>query len=331
VSLCGAIDAPLGGDQHCANTNSNNSQTWQDVVDTSEIRLHAFGRACHLVIDNSDDRGAGLLSLCQDELLRLEHKFSAYQPESITSRINQSAGTGHFVPLDAEARSLFVFINALWEESKHIFDPTTRILQDCYRNGAALPASQEQLETMLKLVGWRYLEITDDGAHMANKGMLVDLNSCVRPYALDSLRKLLLTQGVSNAYIEMDQDVATIGKQPGGANWLIGVRIPKASRAAIVRLKVNHKGFAVRGDFEHAVIQNEERFGRALSPVDGQPIPGLLSVAVIAENCLTACSAASIARLKTEATGLKWLEKLGLPWLAVDRQFNCHGPLSPQS
>jgi thiamine biosynthesis lipoprotein len=304
-------------------------ELWRGIVEKSEIRLHAFGRACHLVIDNSDDSGAELLSLCQDELLRLEQKFSSYHPESITSRINQSAGTGYFVPLDAEARSLFLFVNALWEESKHIFDPTTRILQDCYDGAGALLASQDQLHSMLKLVGWKSFEIADAGAHLTTKGMLIDLNSCMRPYALDSLRKLLLKRDVSNAYIEMGQDVATIGKQPDGANWLIGVRIPKGTRAAIVRLKVNHQGFAIRGDFEHTFVQNDERFGRALSPIDGQPIPGLLSVTVIAENCLTACSAASIARLKTEATGLKWLDKLGLRWMAIDRQLTCHGPLAP--
>lgn len=300
-------------------------------MEKSEIRLHAFGRACHLVVDNRDGRGAELLLLCQEEIKRLENKFSSYLPDSITSRINQTAGTGFFVPLDAEARSLFHYVDALWQESKHIFDPTTRILHDCYSNGGNLLASQPQLEGMLKLVGWSNLEITESGANMSTEGMLVDLNSCIRPYALDSVRKLLLNNDVTNAFIELDQEIASIGKQPDGANWLVGVRVPLGSRAAIVRLKLNHKGFAIRGDFEQTVVQNGERFGRALSPVDGQPIPGLLSVAVIADNCLTACSAASVARLKTEATGIKWLEKLGLPWLAVDRHLNCHGPLAPKS
>jgi FAD:protein FMN transferase len=300
-------------------------------VDKSEIRLHVFGRACHLVIDNTDGRGTDLLNLCQNELERLESKFSAYLPDSITSHINQSAGTGSFIPLDAEARSLFQYVDALWHESKHIFDPTTRILHDCYNHSGGLLASHSKLDGLLKMVGWGNVEITDSGAHMSRKGMLVDLNSCIRPYALDSVRKLLLHNDVNNAYLELDQEVATIGKQPDGANWLVGVRVPKNSRAAIVRLKLNHKGFAIRGDFEHPVAHDGELFGRALSPVDGHPIPGLLSVAVIADNCLTACSAASVARLKTEATGLKWLDKLGLPWMAVDRQLNCHGPLAPKN
>lgn len=295
----------------------------------SEVRLHALGKACHLVIDNSDGRGEALLDLCREELARLERKFSSFHPDSITSSINQSAGTGAYIPLDAEARSLFRYVDALWSESKHIFDPTTQILQDCYDSKGTLRASPAQLQDMLKLVGWRHLDVNDDGAHLSRTGMLIDLNSCICPYAVDSLRKILIKNGVENALIDMERDIATIGKQLDGANWLIGMRIPKGSRPAIARLKMNNKGFAMRGDYEQAVLQGDERFGRGLSPVDGQAIPGLLSVAVVADNCLTACSAASVARLKTEASGIKWLEQLGLPWLAVDKQFVCHGPLAP--
>ena len=299
------------------------------IVEKSESRIHAFGSSCHLVVNNSTDNGSELLTLAQDEIRRLEIKFSSYEPESIISRINREAGTGVFAPLDAEVRSLFQYVAALWEESKHMFDPTTRLLKNCYDDKGRLLATPGQLRGMLNLVGWRHLDIGEEGARLTEKGMLIDLNSCVRPYAIDSVRKIFLQHGVSNALIEMDKDIATIGKQPDGANWLVGVRFPRGTRAAITRLKLNHKGYAMRGDFERAASQGGERFGRALSPVDGQPVPGLLSVAVIADNCLTACSAASVARLKTESAGLNWLENLGFPWMAIDRQLNCHGPLSP--
>ena len=85
----------------------------------------------------------------------------------------------------------------------------------------------------------------------------------------------------------------------------------------------------MRGNFEQRVNIANENFGRALSPVDARPLPGLLSVTVIAENCLTASSAANIARVKNEQAGLQWLEQLGLPWMAIDRELNCHGPLTP--
>ena len=113
-------------------------------MEKSEIRLHAFGRACHLVVENSSGRGEELLVLCQDEMSRLESKFSSYHPESVISRINQAAGNGSCTPLDAESRSLFQYVDALWEESKHIFDPTIRILHNCYVSNGILLASTDQ-------------------------------------------------------------------------------------------------------------------------------------------------------------------------------------------
>ncbi len=124
-----------------------------------------------------------------------------------------------------------------------------------------------------------------------------------------------------------DDDIATIGKQPDGANWLVGVKYPKGSGMAITRLKLNNRGYAIRGDFERCISIDKERFGNALSPIDGHPIPGLLSVGVMADSCLEACGAATVAQVKTELAALKWLEKLGYPWVAIDRQLQCHGLL----
>lgn len=263
------------------------------------------------------------------ELQRLESKFCFYKHGSVINTINQNAGTGVFTPLDAESRSLFDYASALWDQSHHIFDPTTRPLLSCYNDAGKLLASNKQLQDMLRLVGWSSLEICPEGARLPRRGMQVDLNSCIRPYAVDCVRKLLLREGVSHALIEMDRDVATIGKQVDGANWLVGLRHPLGSRAAIARIKLNAKGYAMRGDYERRITMGEEYFGRGLSPVDGQPIPGLLSVVVVADNCLAACGAATVARLKTEQAAFNWLNKLGLPWLAIDRELNCHGPLFP--
>jgi thiamine biosynthesis lipoprotein len=295
----------------------------------SQTRTRCLGSSCHIVIAKEDETASHLLSAAESELARIEGKFSSHQTAGAISEINRCAGTGAFIPLDAEARSLFKYVTALWSESKHLFDPTTLLLQDCYDEQGRLLATPDQLQGILHLVDWSGLEITEEGARLRDKGMLIDLNNCIRPYAIDSVRKILLKGGVMHAQVKMEQDAATIGRQPDGANWLVGIRHPAKSRAAITRLKLNDKSFALRGNYERFTQLNEERFSRALSPIDGQPIPGLLSVGVIAESCLEACSAASIARFKTEGAGIKWLEELGYPWMAIDRQLNCLGPLAP--
>jgi hypothetical protein len=76
------------------------------IRDKSEVRLHAFGSSCHIVVDNSTDEGHEWLYIAQEEIRRLELKFSAYHPDSIISRINQEAGTGSVTPIDPEPAGL---------------------------------------------------------------------------------------------------------------------------------------------------------------------------------------------------------------------------------
>lgn len=294
-----------------------------------ENRMHIFGSACHLLISSCGDDDSKPLDLAQNELARLEAKFASFRPDSVVDNINRAAGTGKSTPLDAESRSLFSYVTALWEQSNHLFDPTTRALLDCYNSDGELTATPDTLKETLELVGWSNLEISASGARLPSLRMEINLDNIIRPYAVDSTRKLLIRHGVENALIGLDQDVASIGRQPDGANWLVGMKYPKGRRPAITRLKMNDRGFSIRGNFERRVNVSGENFGRTLSPVDALPLPGLLSVAVIADNCLTACSAANIARLKTESAGLDWLEELGLPWMAIDRALHCHGPLAP--
>ena len=293
-----------------------------------ESRFRVFGQACHLVIKPDTMAPEDILHIAQQEFRRIESSFDSFEPTSVIGSINKRAGSGEFTALDAESRSLFQYAQVLWEQSHHLYDPTAYNLQRLYSDGRATGRSNPVLRSELARTGWPKLEVSNEGALLQEADMFLNLNSCVRPYAVDCVKRLLIKSGITNALIDLDRDVATIGKQPDGANWLIGTRYPSGPSTAIERFKLNNKAYALRGDFEKCLKIEGERFSRALSPVDGLPIPGLLGVAVIAESCLTACSAASIARLKTEDNALKWLSTLGLPWLAIDRELNCHGPLS---
>ena len=299
------------------------------IGEKSELKTTVLGKACHLVVANASGKGQDHLDIALAELQRLELKFSSYQASSVVSQINQRAGSTTFTELDPESRSLFQYVDAVWSESRHLFDPTTRVLSDCYATGLQGQELLSQLGERLPLVGWSRLEFNEQGVRLPEPGMAIDLNTCIRPYALDRTRRLLSSHDVGSALISLDTDVVTLGKQPDGSNWLIGVRHPLGNRTTITRLKLNQKGYSIKGSFENTLMLGNEVFSRALSPIDGQPVPGLLSVAVVADNCLDACSAACIARLKTEQAAVKWLDGLGLKWMAINRQMQPLGPLAP--
>ena len=293
----------------------------------TEYRGTLLSRSCYIATSNEDNAGHDYLELAIAELQRIERRFSAYTPGSVIFQINESAGEDRYIPLDAESRSLLNYVKALWEESRHMFDPTSRPLQKAYGDRQPHKGYKTMLTSILPLVAWEKVEISAQGARLTEPGVVLDLDSCIRPYAVDCARKKLLERGASSALIDLGTDTVTIGRQPDGSNWLIGVRYPKGSSAAIRRIKLNQQGYAIRGNFEQCLSMDGERFSRSLSPVDGQPIPGLLSIGVVAERALDACSAVNVARLKTEQAALKWLADIDLPWFAIDRQLNCHGPL----
>ena len=105
-----------------------------------ETRLNVLGHSCHIVFEGEPSEQSGITERITAEFNRIDEKFSAFNPKSVVAALNQNAGTGHYLAVDAESRSLFEYITALWSESHHLFDPTTRVLQDCYdENGRPWP------------------------------------------------------------------------------------------------------------------------------------------------------------------------------------------------
>ena len=297
---------------------------------TAEYRGTALGRPCHILAQGDSDQGDELLQVAIEELARLESKYSAHHPDSVVYQVNQRAGTAQPTTLDAESKSLFDFVGAIWEQSLHQFDPTLQLIHHCYNAGEPVKGYRSRIAQLLPDLGWQKLLVDGDSATLSSGSAILDLNSCVRPYAADSAIRALKNAGATSAMVNLDSDYATIGKQPDGSNWLCGIRYPRGRSAAISRIKLNNAGYSIRGDYEQCLVIDNERFSRAVSPVDGLPVPGLLSVAVVGAKALDAFGATTVARFKTEPAALEWLSELGMPWFAIDRELNCHGPLSDQ-
>jgi thiamine biosynthesis lipoprotein len=53
-------------------------------------------------------------------------------------------------------------------------------------------------------------------------------------------------------------------------------------------------------------------------------VQGLAAVSVVAEECLIAGTATTIAMLKGASDGPRWLQQLGLPHLCIDARGRAH-------
>jgi thiamine biosynthesis lipoprotein len=158
--------------------------------------------------------------------------------------------------------------------------------------------------------------------------MEIDFGGCVKEYASDSAATVLATHGIQRGLVDLSGDIAVVGAGSLSEPWPIGVRHPAAGASrAVATVSLARGGLASSGDYERCIRIDGQRYGHILSPVSGWPVQGLVAVSVIAEQCLVAGGSATIAMLQPETEALAWLERLGLPWLAVDSRLHCHGDI----
>jgi thiamine biosynthesis lipoprotein len=80
------------------------------------------------------------------EVARLERKYSRYRDDSLTTRINRSAGDPDGVCVDAETAALIDYADVSFQQSGGLFDITSGILRRVWDFKAGrLPAQDERI------------------------------------------------------------------------------------------------------------------------------------------------------------------------------------------
>jgi thiamine biosynthesis lipoprotein len=297
----------------------------------TEHRFVAMGGPCCLRLDHLDAGTAEqAIALAEGEVRRLEEKYSRYLATSLTSMINANAGTAKATDIDDETAGLLNYANTLFEQSDGLFDLSAGILRQAWDFKQHHLPSQQRLEALLPLIGWERVQWDSSSIYLPDEGMEIDFGGCVKEYAVDSTINVLRTAGIEHALVDLAGDIATLGAQAIGEPWQIGIRHPRYKSRAIAQVPLTAAALASSGDYERRIVVNEKSYGHILNPKTGWPVQGLISVSVIADQCLVAGSAATIAMLKPTEQALQWLGQVGLPWLGIDAELECHGTMRTQ-
>jgi thiamine biosynthesis lipoprotein len=294
-----------------------------------EHRFFAMGGPCRFRIDHADWVSAqAAIEAAEAEVRRLEQKYSRYLEGSLVSQINERAGSNIDTEIDVETAGLLNYADTLYRESEGLFDLTSGILRRAWDFKAGTVPAESQIEELLPLIGWYLVAWDESTIRLPREGMEIDFGGCVKEYASDSATKALADRGIENALVDLGGDMAALGKQADGRAWEIGIRHPRNKSHAIARVALKGGGLASSGDYERCLQIDGKRFGHILNPHSGWPVQGLVAVSVIAEQCLVAGSTATMAMLKPTEEALQWLDELGLPWLGIDADLNCHGTIA---
>lgn len=245
------------------------------------------------------------------DIQRLEQKYSRYRADSFLSKINHVATLGGSISIDEETASLLNYAQTCYELSDGLFDITSGILRKAWRFESNFLPDDTVIQSLLKKIGWSKLHVENATLTFSQAKMELDFGGIVKEYAADRAATLCSNAGISHGIVNLGGDIKIIGAHPDGKAWHVGIQHPRDKSKIWKTLKLKKGALASSGDYERCIVIDGVRYGHILNPKTGYPVRHLAAVSVVADLCVVAGSAATIAMLK-EKDGTKWLKSLGL-------------------
>jgi thiamine biosynthesis lipoprotein len=251
-----------------------------------------------------------------EQVKAIEQKFSRYIPESIVSIINSSAGKDA-VKVDEETAALLDYAQACYEQSDGLFDITSGVLRRVWDFKSGKVPTQSHLNEVLPLIGWSKVKWAKPYISLSIPGMEIDFGGFGKEYATDRAAALLLEAEVEHSLVNLGGDLRVIGNRPDLKPWSIGIVHPRQLGGVIASVDISAGALATSGDYERFFELDGKRYCHILNPKTGMPVQSFQSVSVLADSCLIAGSASTIAMLFGEKRGAKFLKHLGLKYVLV--------------
>jgi thiamine biosynthesis lipoprotein len=291
--------------------------------------FNAMGSPCEIQLfapDRMSAHDAARAGIAEVE--RLETRYSRYRPESFLSRINEVAAVAGAIPVDAESAALLDYADTCYRQSGGLFDITSGVLRRAWGrfDANALPDAA-RIEALREKVGWDKVRWESPLLAFSVAGMEIDFGGIVKEFAADRVAALCQEFGLEHGVINLGGDIKVLGPRADGSPWQVGIRHPRAKDATAQTLQLRTGALASSGDYERRIEVAGVRYGHILNPRTGWPVRRMAAVSVLADFCVVAGSAATIAMLK-EDDGPAWLEQLGLPHLWIDVDGRSGGPLA---
>jgi thiamine biosynthesis lipoprotein len=290
--------------------------------------FNAMGTECNIYLyEATSSRAEEVAQLAEAEVLRIERRYSRYDPQSVLSEINLVAMRGGTAILDDETSALITHACACHKISGGLFDITSGVLRKVWDfTGDALP-EQSAIDLLLPTIGMDKIVWEPPSITFKIAGMELDLGGVGKEYASDRAAEVCASQGVTSGLVDLGGDIRIIGAHPGHKPWVIGIRNPNDPDSIMGRLELYEGALATSGDYERCLAIGGKRYSHIINPITGWPAQGLASVSVTADSCATAGSVSTIAMLKG-VDGAKWLANTRAQYMWMDGYGNRGGPLT---
>lgn len=215
---------------------------------------------------------------------QMHRKLHAWQPSDL-ERLNAAFAAGSRSPLDPELSFILQDARAYSLQHGELFNPAIGNLIRLWGFHADLPQEavpdDEAIARELKAApSMRDVHVENGVAWSDNPAVRIDLGGYAKGYALDEAAKILKSQGIRSALINIGGNVLALGTR-GERPWKVGIQHPRqASVIATLELR-DGEAIGTSGDYQRYFEANGRRYCHLIDPRSGKPASGMQSVTLL--------------------------------------------------
>jgi len=215
--------------------------------------------------------------------------LSLFEPTSEISHINVRAAREP-VPVSPEVFILLKRCIDLSKQTKGAFDITIAPLMKCWRfmNDTGFVPTENEIENACALVGIEQVKLNpcDSTVQLNREGVMLDLGSIGKGYALEQAATLLLENKFNNFLIHGGTStVCAAGKQADGTAWRVAVEHQDEDQPPLHIVDLENESLSVSGIGGKSFIDEKGiEQGHVIDPRTGRPTQATRVAAVICHS-----------------------------------------------
>ena len=257
-----------------------------------QVARNAMATRFEIVLHGND--AIGLRAAAEealDEIQRLDRKLSAYQPDSEIAHINARAAH-ESVRVSPELFRLLEQARDLSQKTSGAFDITVGPLLKLwgFMEAEGTIPDEKELEDARALVGMDkvLLNAEEQSVRFTRAGVLVDLGSIGKGYAIDRAAEILREAGVQSALLHGGTSTSYAIGSPSvesTSSWKVAIEYPDGESAELLTVaELCDAALSVSAVWGKSFTRGGTTYGHVIDPRSGQPTQAALLGAVSVES-----------------------------------------------
>ena len=247
---------------------------------TPEVRFEGTAQGTTYHISYLDEEQRNLKLQVDSIFTEIDKSLSTYRTDSEISTFNQFGTfrflSVHFYPVLQKAYEVYKATNGA-------FDPTIMPLTEAYRKGKATGKPWlQQVDSLLQYVGFQYITFDKETVQGSKEHVRLDLDGIAQGYTVDVIAAFLETKGITDYVVEVGGELRCSNSRT------VSIEDPINPGGRLALLKLNNRSMTTAGNYNDHYSAGGQTFNHILHPQKGITTSDLLSVTIIATDCITA-------------------------------------------